>query len=87
MAGEKETVISLYEEEMQPTVCERYIVSHSGRSGLSLPSCVCRFVHEQQVQLQSGVGEEEAARKAFWAVRKSGVDIQLNEVCTVYVVA
>ena len=45
---------------------------------------VCRFVHEQQVKLESGVGEEEAASNAFWAVRNSGVDIRLNKVCTIH---
>lgn len=44
---------------------------------------VCRYVCEQQVNLQSGVGEEEAAKKAFWAVRNSGVDIQLK-VCAIH---
>ena len=55
-------------------------ISHSNTSGLSLLSDVCRFVHEQQVKLQSGVGKEEAAQRAFWAVRNSGVDIRLKEV-------
>ena len=40
VAGEKEAVISLYEEETQPTVCERYIVLYSNRSGLSWLSCI-----------------------------------------------
>ena len=45
---------------------------------------VCRFVHEQQVKLESGVGEEEAASSTFWAVRNSGVDIRLKKVCTIH---
>ena len=40
VAGEKEAVISLYEEETQPTVCERYTVLYRNRSGLSWPSCM-----------------------------------------------
>ena len=48
---------------------------------LPLLSGVCRFVHEQLVKLESGVGKEEAAKEAFWAVRNSGVDIRLKEVC------